>query len=96
MNKTVENYHVALEDEMSRWKGFAKALRDEDRTAFEVLMDACRDYASAGSNAVQPILFEPMILSMLLSQQIHLEKLQKEIDVLKRKSDTMQSQRLDI
>jgi hypothetical protein len=65
-----------------------KALRSEDREAFEMLMDACRSYASAGSNAVQPVLFEPMIMSMLLSQQMSLQKLQKELDALKRAGST--------
>ena len=83
MGKTVESYRMALDDEIRRWSGFAKALRIEDREAFETLMDACRSYASAGSNAVQPILFEPMIMSMLLSQQIHLQRLQKELDAIK-------------
>ena len=83
MGKTVESYRMAIEDEIRRWNGFAKALRSEDREAFETLMDACRSYASAGSNAVQPILFEPMIISMLLSQQMRLQRLQKELDALK-------------
>jgi hypothetical protein len=74
---------MALEDEMRRWKGFAKALRTEDREAFEVLMDACRLYASAGSNATQPILFEPMVMSMLLFQQKKLHRLQKALDAIK-------------
>ena len=86
MGKTVETYRMALDDEISRWKGFANALRKEDREAFEALMDACRGYASAGSNAVQPILFEPMIMSMLLSQQVRLQRLQKELDALKNAS----------
>ena len=75
---------MALDDEISRWKGFAKALRKEDREAFETLMDACRGYASAGSNAVQPILFEPMIMSMLLSQQVRLQRLEKKLNALER------------
>ena len=74
---------MALEDEMRRWKGFAKALRTEDREAFEVLMDACRLYASAGSNATQPILFEPMVMSILLFQQKKLHRLQKALDAIK-------------
>ena len=83
MGRTVETYRMAIEVEIRRWKGFGKALRNEDREAFEELMDACRSYASAGSNAVQPILFEPMTISMLLSQQIRLQKLQKELNALK-------------
>ena len=73
---------MALDDEIRRWNGFANALRREDREAFETLMDACRSYASAGSNAVQPILFEPMIMSVLLSQQVRLQRLEKKLDAL--------------
>ena len=80
MGKTVESYRMALEDEIRRWKGFEKALRTEDREAFEELMDACRNFASAGSNATQPILFEPMMLSILLFQQKRIIRLEKKID----------------
>jgi hypothetical protein len=84
MGKTVESYRMALEDEIRRWKGFEKALRTEDREAFEELMDACRNFASAGSNATQPILFEPMILSILLFQQKRIIRLEKKIDAAER------------
>ena len=84
MGKTVESYRMAIEDEIRRWNGFAKALRTEDREAFEALMDACRNYASAGSNATQPILFEPMILSILVSQQKQIMRLEKALDAAQR------------
>ena len=80
MGKTVESYRMALEDEINRWKGFEKALRIEDKKAFDDLMDACRNYASAGSNATNPILFEPMIMSILLSQQVKISRLEKTSD----------------
>jgi hypothetical protein len=83
MGRTVESYRMALEDEMRRWKGFAKALRAEDKEAFEALMDACRLYASAGSNATQPILFEPMVMSILLYQQKKIHRLEKALDASK-------------
>ena len=83
MGKTVESYRMAIEDEIQRWKGFAKALRTQDLEAFEILMDACRGYASAGGNAVQPVLFEPMMMSIVLSQQVELQRLRKELDELK-------------
>jgi hypothetical protein len=79
---------MALEDEIQRWKGFAHALRSEDREAFETLMDACRGYASAGGNAVQPVLFEPMMMSMMLSERVELQRLRKELDEHKRSSGT--------
>jgi hypothetical protein len=80
MGKTVESYRMALEDEIHRWKGFEKALRIEDREAFEALMDVCRSYASAGSNATQPILFEPMMISILVYQQKKIMRLEKKLD----------------
>jgi hypothetical protein len=84
MGKTVESYRMALEDEINRWKGFEKALRIEDKNAFDSLMDACRSYASAGNNATQPILFEPMVMSILLSQQVKICRLEKALDAVKR------------
>ena len=83
MGKTVESYRMAIEDEVRRWNGFSKALRTDDKEAFELLMDACRSYASAGSNATQPILFEPMVISILLSQQKKIMQLEKALDAYK-------------
>jgi hypothetical protein len=84
MGKTVESYRMALESEIGRWNGFARALRSEEHQAFETLMDACRGYASAGSNATNPILFEPMVMSILLSQQVKICRLEKALDAIKR------------
>ena len=70
---------MALDREVQRWSGFARALRKEDREAFEQLIDICRNYASAGSNATRPVLFEPMVLSILLDQQKTLNRLKKDL-----------------
>jgi hypothetical protein len=86
MGKTVESYRMALEDEIRRWDGLVKALRTEDREAFEELMDACRSFASAGSNATQPVLFEPMVMSILLFQQKKLTKLERQLNAIKEQS----------
>ena len=83
MGKTVESYRMALEDEINRWNGFAKALRLEDKEAFDALMDACLNFASAGSNATMPILFEPMVMSILLSLQKKISRLEKALDAVK-------------
>jgi hypothetical protein len=39
VGKTVESLRMALEGEISRWNGFARALRKDDREAFEEIMD---------------------------------------------------------
>ena len=79
MGKTVESYRMALDREVQRWSGFARALRKDDRAVFEQLIDICRNYASAGSNATRPVLFEPMVLSILLDQQKTLNILKKDL-----------------
>ena len=89
MGKTVESYRMALEAEIGRWNGFAKALRSEEQVAFEALMDACRNYASAAGNATCPLLFEPMMMSILLSQQMSLQRLQKELNELKQQPNPL-------
>ena len=70
---------MALDREVQRWSGFARALRKEDRAAFEQLIDICRNYASAGSNATRPVLFEAMVMSILLHHQKILNNLEKEL-----------------
>jgi hypothetical protein len=70
---------MELDREVQRWSGFARALRKEDRAAFEQLIDICRNYASAGSNATRPVLFEAMVMSILLHHQKILNKLEKEL-----------------
>jgi hypothetical protein len=83
MGKTVPSYRMALESEIARWQGFARALRVDEREAFEAIMDSCRSYASAGSNATNPVLFEPMAISIMLHLQMRVTKLEKELNELK-------------
>ena len=84
MGKTVESYRMALESEINRWSGFAIALRKPDREAFEELMDSCRNNAMAAGNATNPIIFEPMTMSILLGQQKRLRKLEYELKVFEK------------
>ena len=86
MGKTVESYRLKLDKEVQRWSGFARALRKDDRQIFEQMMDTCRNYASAGSNATRPVMFEAMVMCVLLEQQKVLKRLKKEIDSTKSSS----------
>jgi hypothetical protein len=87
LGKTVESYRIALDRELQRWSGFARALRKDDREAFDQLMDVCRNYASAGSNSTRPVLFEPMVMSILLHQQKILNKLENELIAARKQSN---------
>jgi hypothetical protein len=82
MGKTVPAYRMALEFEIGTWRGFRKALAsDEDKQAFEEIMDLCRIFASESSNATNPIIFEPMVMSILLGHQKKLRKLERKLAV---------------
>ncbi len=81
MGKTVPSYRIAIESEISRWNGFVRALRKDDREAFEELMDVCRGFASEAGNATNPILFEHMVMSILLGQQKRILALEKKLGV---------------
>ena len=82
MGKTVESFRMALEGEINRWSGFAYALRKPDREAFDELMDMCRTYASESSCATNPIVFEPMVMSIMLAQQKKLRELEYKLNEL--------------
>ena len=86
MGKTVESYRMALESEIARWNGFARALRRDDKEAFDELMDMCRRFASAGGNATNPILFEPMVMSILLGQQKRILALERKLNIYRQAS----------
>ena len=82
MGKTVESFRMALEGEINRWSGFARALCKLDREAFDELMDMCRTYASESSCATNPIVFEPMVMSIMLAQQKKLRELEYKLNEL--------------
>jgi hypothetical protein len=87
LGKTIPSYRVALESEIQRWKMFAVALREDDREVFYQLMDICRNYASAASCAVRPVIFDAMSMSMALDQQKTLNQLQRMLNELQVKKE---------
>jgi len=87
LGKTVESYRMVLDREVQRWSGFARALRKQDRAAFNQLMDICRNYGSAGSNATRPVVFEAMVMSILLHQQKNLNELETKLRAISKQSN---------
>lgn len=88
MGKTVESFRIALEGEINRWSGYAKALRKEDKESFDELMDMCRNLASESSCATQPIIFDPMIMSILVAQNKKIRKLTDQLKEIQNQKDS--------
>jgi len=74
---------MILEKEIEKWDGFVRALRADDRIAFDELMNACRCYASAAGASTRPILTEAMFMSILLSHQKMLREIEATLEKLK-------------
>jgi hypothetical protein len=83
---------MVLEFEIDRWKGFREALpSDEEREAFDELMDMCRNYVSAGSCATNPIIFEPMLMSIVLFLQKKTSELEKKLNAIYQQANSSQA-----
>jgi len=76
---------MALEVEIEEWDAFSERLSPLEQEAFDELMDMCRVHASAGGNACNPVIFEPMAISILLAHQKKLRELESEFARLLKK-----------
>jgi len=85
LGRTVASYRQALEDEISKWDGFKKALRSKDAEAFDRMLNACRMYASAASMSTRPVLFEAMVMSILLSHEEALTEIREKLDRIEKR-----------
>lgn len=96
MGRTVPSFRMALESEIKQWRSFRNALTSEsDRQSFDELMNMCRNNAMASGAACNPIIFEPMIMSIFLAQQKKIQKLEHAIVALcgnKKSDNTTRSQ----
>jgi len=71
---------LALESMAQQWNDFRRALRKEDREAFDSLLNKARLHASASTYAISLDPTESAVLSMLLEHE-------KEILALKGKKE---------
>ena len=66
MGKTCPTYRMLMEEEISSWRSYRKALRREDQEAFDAIMDSARNHASASQIACRMNPFESMVMSALI------------------------------
>ncbi len=63
-----------------QWNDFRRALRKEDREAFDCLLNNARMHASAATYAISLDPVESALLSMLLEHEKRLLELRKRLD----------------
>jgi hypothetical protein len=79
-----------LRDEVDSWRGFADALRLEDKAVYARMVDQIWLYASAIDAAQKPYPVEPFFLTLLLIQHRMIEWLQKQLGRLQEERNPMQ------
>jgi len=66
MGKTCPTYRMLLEQEISTWEPFRRALRKEDQEAFDRIVKGARERGSASSNGARLNPFESLVMSALV------------------------------
>ena len=77
MGRSVPTYRLKLEELIAELAPYRRALREDDRPAFDALMNRARRYASAAGYQAAADPMETAILSMLLGLERELEALRR-------------------
>ncbi len=83
MGRTVPTMTQMVQTEEESWAPFRRALRAQDRPAFDRLFAAARHYAAVASYAARPVPFEAILLSMLLEAMTAIQHLEIEVAALR-------------
>lgn len=79
MGRTVPTFNMSLEREIAAWSMFRRALRAEDRVAFDRLFVLARQHMAEAAAAARPIPFDAVVMSILLEQQKEIESLRRRV-----------------
>lgn len=75
------------------WRGYADALRQEDREAFLAMMDKCYAHAAAINAKGEPFPNEAMLMSLVFSQYKMINWLVPKLAELSKKIEELQAQK---
>jgi DNA repair ATPase RecN len=92
MGRTVRTYRTVLEELIAEWEAFRKALRKQDREAFDRLMEKARTHASAASYDARLDPGESLFMSILVELERELEELREKLAELEKQKEEEQEQ----
>ena len=79
MGRTVPTYRMVLESVIKKWDNFRRALRKNDRKAFDKMMNKARMHSSASIFNIHIDPAESMFMSILLEQEKEIDELKDEV-----------------
>ena len=77
MGRTIPTFTRYLEEELSTWKDFRRALGKEDREVLDRLFRYAKRHIAEASCAARPVPFDALVMTVLIEQQKEIERLQK-------------------
>ena len=72
-----------VKEEMESWRGFANALRADDRELFKEMLRLCYQYAPSMEAKSSPFISEALLMSLVLMQHKMISWMEEEIKKLK-------------
>lgn len=83
MGRTLPTFNFWLEGERESWRAFRRALRHEDREAFDRIFALAKRHMAEAASVARPVPFDSLVMSVLLEQQKQIEDQRREIETLK-------------
>ena len=80
MGKTNLTYRDTIRQFENDWKPYRKALRTQHVDDFDRLIDRARNFADAGGIQNHPHPTTTHMISILLSQEVHMQKMEERLE----------------
>jgi len=75
-----ESYHEECEKIIDKWSKFRRGLRGDERDKWDRLMNKARKHKTAGDKQDNPKAIETFLFSILIEQQMKIDRLERELD----------------
>jgi hypothetical protein len=79
VGRTLPTFNTYLEQEIAQWAPYRRALRREDKPAFDRIFALAKRHMAEAAFVARPIPFDAVLLSVLLEQQKAIEALERRL-----------------
>lgn len=85
MGRTLPTFNTYLMQEIEAWRPFRRALRKEQREAFDRLFTRARNHTAEATCAARPVPFDALVMAILLDQELEISRLRDQLGRLSEK-----------
>jgi hypothetical protein len=86
MGRTLPTFNTYLEQEMTQWAPYRRALRKEEKPAFDRLFIFAKRHMAEAAFVARPIPFDAMLISILLEQAKAIEALERRAEAFEKRN----------